>query len=109
MAKSSYLKDDKDTVGKFTRAIQEAQTWVEEHSASEIAKVIKPYFEDTDLETIIAVVDRYKNQDSFATNPILDEEEWSNLKNIMNEAGELPQDVAYKTLVNTDFAKKASK
>lgn len=109
MAKSSFLKDDKETVEKFTRAIQKAQTWVEDNSASDIAKVIEPYFEDTDLALIESVVDRYKNQGSFATDPILDEEEWSNLKNIMDEAGELPQDVSHKTLVNTEFATKVSK
>ena len=36
------------------------------------------------------VIDRYKEQGSFAENPILDEEEWNNLQDIMDEAGELP-------------------
>ncbi|MGM9923123.1 MAG: ABC transporter substrate-binding protein [Bacillus sp. (in: firmicutes)] len=109
MAKTSYLKDNKETVEKFTAALQKAQTWVEENSASEIAEVIAPYFEETDLKTIEMVVDRYKSQDSYATDPILDEEEWANLKAIMKEAGELPQDIGYDTLVNTDFAAKAAK
>lgn len=109
MSKSSYLKENKDTVEKFTRAIQKAQTWVKNNSASEIAKVIEPFFEDTDLDMIETVVERYKNQKSFATNPVLDNEEWSNLKAIMKEAGELPKDVDYNTLVNTEFAKKVSK
>ncbi|WP_042345135.1 ABC transporter substrate-binding protein [Bacillus massiliigorillae] len=109
MAKTSYLKDNKETVEKFTKAIQKAQTWVEKNSASDIAKVIQPYFKETDLKTIEMVVDRYKNQGSFATDPILDKEEWNNLKAIMKEAGELPKDIGYDTLVNTDFANKAAK
>ncbi|MEH6944665.1 ABC transporter substrate-binding protein [Bacillus sp. JJ722] len=108
MSKTSYLKDNKETVEKFTKAIQKAQTWVEKNSASDIAKAIQPYFKDTDLKTIEMVVERYKNQDSFATDPILDQEEWDNLKAIMKEAGELPKDIDYDTLVNTDFAKKAA-
>ena len=108
MSKSSYLEEESDTVAKFTRAIQKAQIWVDEQDASEVAKVIQPYFEDTDLDIIEMTVDRYKAQDSYATNPILDEEEWTNLKNIMKEAGELPADIAYETLVNTDFATDAS-
>lgn len=107
MAKSSYLDKEAETVQKFTNAIQKAQKWVQENSAAEIAKVIQPYFEDTELELIEIVVERYKNQDSFATDTILDEEEWNNLKAIMDEAGELPEDIDHATLVNTKFANNA--
>ena len=109
MAKTSYLKDEKETAEKFTDAIQKAQKWVDGHSAAEVAKVIQPYFEDTEPEIIEMVVERYKSQNSFATDPILDEQEWGNLKAIMEEAGELPEDIPYDTLVNTDFAEKSAK
>ena len=109
MAKSSYLKEDKETAEKFTDAIQKAQKWVDEHSSAEVAKAIQPHFEDTELEIIEMVVERYKSQDSFATDTILDEQEWSNLKAIMDEAGELPEDIPYDTLVNTEFAEKSAK
>ncbi|GGB36932.1 ABC transporter substrate-binding protein [Virgibacillus dakarensis] len=105
MAKESYIKDNKETIRKFTEAVYKAQQWVQENSAEDIAKVIQPYFEDTDLEMITSSIERYKSQGSFATDPILDEEEWNNLKEIMQEAGELPADVPYEDLVNTDFAK----
>ncbi|MFI8577994.1 ABC transporter substrate-binding protein [Rossellomorea aquimaris] len=108
MAKDSYMKENKETVEKFTKALFKAQAWVEENSAADIAKVIEPYFEDTELSLIETVVDRYKSQGSFATDPILDEEEWNNLQNIMDEAGELPQSVDHETLVNTSIAEKAA-
>jgi NitT/TauT family transport system substrate-binding protein len=109
MAKQSYLKENSDTVEKFTRAIYKAQQWVQTHSAEEIAKTVAAYFPDTDLAIMTTVVERYKNQGSFATDPILDEEEWNNLQNIMKEAGELPKEVDHKTLVNTKFADKVTK
>jgi NitT/TauT family transport system substrate-binding protein len=109
MAKDSYMKENKDTVEKFTKALYKAQQWVEKNSAADIAKMIEPYFEDTELDLIETVVDRYKSQGSFATDPILDEEEWNNLQTIMDEAGELPQSVDHKTLVNTSIAEKAAK
>jgi NitT/TauT family transport system substrate-binding protein len=109
MAKQSYMKDHKATVEKFTRAIYKAQQWVKTHSAEEIAKAILPYFPDTDLEIIKTVVDRYNSQGSYATDPILDKEEWNNLQNIMKEAGELPKEVNHKTLVNTAIAEKVIK
>jgi NitT/TauT family transport system substrate-binding protein len=104
MAKQSYLDGNKEKVDKFTRAIYKAQKWVEEHSAKEVAESIQSFFEDTPLETIEMVVERYRSQGSFATDPILDEEEWDNLQNIMDEAGELPARIDYSTLVNTSIA-----
>ncbi|QED49049.1 ABC transporter substrate-binding protein [Cytobacillus dafuensis] len=109
MTKESFIKENNDTVEKFTKAIYKAQQWVDSHSAKETAEVIKGFFENTDLDLIETVVDRYKSQGSFATDPILDNEEWDNLQNIMDKAGELPKRVEYKTLVNTDIAKSVMK
>jgi NitT/TauT family transport system substrate-binding protein len=106
MAKQSYMKKNQGTVEKFTRAIYKAQQWVDSHSAKETAQAIQPYFPDTDISIMETVVDRYKSQGSYATNPILDQKEWDNLQNIMQEAGELPKQVDYKTLVNTNIAEK---
>lgn len=106
MAKESTINSREDTIEKFTRAIYKGQQWVYQTEASEIAKVIQPFFEETELETIEMVIERYKSQKSFAENPILDEGEWENLQNIMDEAGELPERVDYEKIVNTEFAEK---
>ncbi|WP_156288555.1 ABC transporter substrate-binding protein [Oceanobacillus salinisoli] len=106
MAKQSYLDDNKEAVLKFTRALYKAQQWVQENDAETIAETVSPFFEDTDVELLASSIDRYKNQDSFATDPILDQQEWEQLKEIMDEAGELPEDVPYEELVNTDFAEE---
>lgn len=105
MAKDSYMGENKETIEKFTRAIYKAQKWVEESSAKEIAEAIQPQFADTDLEIIEMVVERYKGQGSYATNPVLSEDAWNNLQDIMDEAGELPERIDYSTLVNTEIAK----
>ena len=76
------------------------------HNSGETPRLLSPYFQDTDLEIINTVVDRYKDQGSFATDPILDEEEWNKLQDIMDEAGELPQTADDETLVNTSIANK---
>ncbi|MGG2084811.1 ABC transporter substrate-binding protein [Lysinibacillus pakistanensis] len=108
MAKSSYLKDEAKTVQGFTNALKRAQDFVQKESAAEVAKIIQPYFENVDVDLIETVVERYKSQGSYATDPILEKGEWDNLQTIMEEAGELPQRVDYEELVNTTFAKKAA-
>ncbi|WP_373925505.1 ABC transporter substrate-binding protein [Bacillus sp. D386] len=109
MAKESYMKENEDIVKRFTKAIYKAQKWVEETDSAEVAKAILPYFEDTDVEIIEMAIDRYKSQESFALNPILDEEEWLNLQDIMKEAGEIDSYIDHKTLVNTEIAEEVSK
>ncbi|MGP4078364.1 ABC transporter substrate-binding protein [Pseudalkalibacillus sp. R45] len=109
MSKESYINKNKDIVERFTKAVYKAQQWVDSHSAKEIAAVIEPYFEDTPIDLIESSTERYKEQHSFATNPILDVEEWNNLQTIMDEAGELPKQVDHSTLVNTEIAESVAK
>ncbi|HYK72747.1 MAG TPA: ABC transporter substrate-binding protein [Pseudoneobacillus sp.] len=109
MTKESTMKENAEMVEKFTRAIYKAQQWVQSHSAQEVAEAIKPQFPDTDVELIATVVERYNSQGSYATDPILDEEEWNNLQDIMDEAGELPKNIDHQTLVNTKVAEGVMK
>lgn len=109
ITKQSTIKNDPVTVQKFTNAIYTAQQWVATHSIEEIADVIAPQFNDIDRKTLLKVLDRYKAQGSWATDPIIDEEEYKNLESVMTGAGELKQKVNYNDIVNTDFAKKAMK
>jgi len=109
MAKESYLKKNPEVAEKFTRAIKKAQDFVYDAPAEEVAKAIQPFFEDTDVELIAQVVERYRQQESFAKDPILDEEEWNNLQDIMEEVGELPMRMDYSKLVDTTFAEKVTK
>jgi NitT/TauT family transport system substrate-binding protein len=106
MAKESFMKENNETIEKFTRAVYKAQKWVEEHEPAETAELIQSYFEDTELDIIETVVDRYRSQGSFAADPILDEEEWNNLQDIMDEAGELPGRIPHEKLVNTTIAEE---
>ena len=107
MSKRSYIKDNSQTVQKFTNAVYKAQQWVDEASVEEIAKAVQPYFPDTDQAVIESVVARYKQQGSYASDPIVDEAEWNNLLDVMEEAGELEQRVPHAVLVDNTFADKA--
>ncbi len=108
MAKESKLKDE-EMILSFTKALYKAQQWVYKESAAKVAKSISPYFEDTDLALIEKVVERYRGQESFAKDPIIDATEFDNLLKVMEEAGVLEFDVKYEELVNRSFADKVVK
>jgi NitT/TauT family transport system substrate-binding protein len=107
MAKRSFIKKNPDTLQKYTNAVQRAQLWVQQKSVNEIADAVKSFFPDTDIAIIRSVVQRYKEQGSYATDGIVDEEEWNNLKTVLKQAGELKGDADYKLLVDNSFAQKA--
>lgn len=108
MTKQSTINDDPEMVEKFTRAIYKAQQWVEDHSAEEIAKSVQEFFPDIPMDLMTSSIDRYKNQGSYAASPVLSEDAWNNLQDIMDEAGELPKRIEYSKLVNTSIAEKVT-
>lgn len=107
-AKKSYLEENPETVQAFTNALQRGMDYVQSHTSAEIAKVIAPQFEETDLETLQTIVERYHKQDTWKENLIFDKEAFSLLQNILMDAKVLSKQVPYEELVNTEFATKAA-
>ena len=108
-AKKSYYQGHEDIIQGFTNAIQKGLDYVNSHSAEEIAKVIQPQFEETDLETITTIIQRYKEQDTWKGDTIFSEESFDLLQDILMESGELKNKVSYEDLVTTDYSEKAVK
>lgn len=106
MAKDTFLTENSTTILSFTRAIYRAQQFVQTSEPDEIAEIVQPFFPDTELELLTNSVERYQAQGSYATDPLLEESMWEHLKVIMDEAGELPADIPYQDLVNTEFAEE---
>ena len=108
-ANKSFMEANPDLIQKFTNAIQMGLEYVNSHSSEEIAKTIQPQFEETPLENITAIVDRYKAQDTWKEDTVFEESSFNLLQNILEEAGELPKRVPYEDLVTTEFSKEALK
>lgn len=106
--KQSYLAEHPDILQAFTNALQKGMDYVQSHTPEEIAKVIQPQFEETDLETITKIVTRYYEQDTWKDNLVFEKDSFDLLQNILEEAGELPAWTPYEDLVNTEFAEKAA-
>ena len=108
-ARQSYIEQNPEIIQSFTNALQKGMDFVQSHTPEEIAKVIAPQFEDTDLETITTIVNRYYSQDTWKADLIFQEDSFTLLQNILEEAGELSQRVPYADLVTTEFAENAVK
>ncbi|MEE1087097.1 MAG: ABC transporter substrate-binding protein [Schaedlerella sp.] len=108
-AKQSYINENPDIIQHFVNALQKGMNYVQTHTPSEIAAIIEPQFPETDQETLIAIVTRYYDQETWKENLIFEKESFELLQNILQDAGELNNRVPYTNLVNTEFAKKAIK
>ena len=106
-AKKSYIQNNEDVIQGFTNAIYKGEKWVNEHSAEEIAKVVQSFFPDTDLSLLANVIQNYKDIDAWNDNPVLKEESFELLQDVMTMAGELDKKAPYSKLVNNSFAEKS--
>lgn len=106
-AKKSYIQNNEDIIQGFTNAIYKGEMWVKEHSAEEIAKAVQSFFPDTDLNLLANVIQNYKDIDAWNDTPVLKEESFELLQDVMSMAGELDKKAPYDELVNNSFAEKS--
>ncbi|SDW25161.1 NitT/TauT family transport system substrate-binding protein [Marininema mesophilum] len=107
LTRSSALNKDPDRYKRYIRALYKAQKWCATHSAEEIAKVVKPLFPQTDDKILTRVLSRYQSQKSWATDPIIDKEEYNRMLDVMAESNELPKRIPYEKVIQMDIAQKA--
>ena len=102
----SYMKDNKEVLEKFTRAIYKAQQWCKDASDKEIAEAIQPYFEDNDIDELVTVAKQYRKIGAWCENPYFEKESLDNLMKVMETAGELEKEAPYDKIVDTSIAQK---
>lgn len=108
-AKKSYIEKNPDVIQKFTNAIQRGMDYVQSHTPEEIAKAITPQFSETDSKTLVMLVTRYYEQDTWKDNLIFEEASLTLLQDILDEAGELQKRVPYEEIITIEYAEKALK
>ena len=106
-AKKSYIEANEEIIQSFTDAIYEGQIWVKEHTAEEIATVIQDFFPDTSIEMLTEAIQTYKDIDAWNETPVLEEESFNRLQEVMTLAGELENPAPYDKVVNNMYAFKS--
>lgn len=108
-AKKSYISKNRDLITAFTRAIYKGQQWVKSHTAEEIAQTVAEFFPDTDLKLLTASAQSYIDIGAWCDTPVMNEESFMRLQQVMQEAGELNAVAPFDKVVNNTFAEKAAK
>ena len=108
-AKKSYIQNNEKMIQEFTNAIYKGQKWVKEHTAKEIADSIKSFFPDTDIDLLTTAIQSYKDIDAWNETPVLKQESFDKLQEVMSLAGELKVKAPYDKIVNNKYAQEATK
>ena len=108
-AKKSYIENNEQLIQDFTDAIYEGQKWVKEHTSREIAEVVQDFFPDTSIDLLETAIQSYKDIDAWNDIPILQEEAFNRLQEVMTIAGELETQAPYNEIVNNKYAEEAIK
>lgn len=106
-AKKSYIEENSKFIQNFTNAIYRGQKWVAENSARDIAVSIQSFFPDTSVDVLETAIQSYKDIDAWNDTPILTEDSFERLEEVMIEAGELKNKVPYDKIVNNEYAQNS--
>lgn len=110
-ATKSYMDKNPKVIENFTKAIYKGQIWFFSHSTEETADSIMQYFPGTDKETIMTVIDNYKNIDALAHTPEIKEENLDRLMNIISDydSNLMPQRPEFTKIVDNSYVQRAVK
>lgn len=101
--RKSTIDKNPQLIQNFTNAIYKGQRWVANHTPEEIAKAIKPQFPEENDEILVSSIKRYQEQNSWKTDPVLNEQDFYLLQQIIKDAGELNKIAPYEKVVTKQF------
>ena len=104
MVSQDTLINDAAFVEKFVSAVYRAQQWIVTASDEEIAKAMQPFFPDTSIESLVIVANSYKKTDSWKREPVMYEEDYNRLLDVVETAGELSARPDFSKLVDNRVA-----
>ena len=107
MTTPAFLREQPDTLVRFTRALYGAQRWLARAPAAEVADLIAPAFPGVASEIRRAAVARYLGQQTWAADPILRAPGYAYLQQILLDGGFIQRRHRYEDLVDTSIARVA--
>jgi len=109
MATDKYIRDRPDIVQGWTNAILKAQKWTAAAPATDIAKVLEPYFPGIAMPALIAAAARYQRLRIWKVTPVIDPPAIEKFQDILVQGNVLEpaKRVKFADLVVTAFASKA--
>ena len=99
-ARKSYIEENKELLKDFTKAIAKGLEFTLENDGETVAKVIQKQFSDTSVEDLALMIERYKEADAWLSTPLVEEDFYNTLIDLLKENDLIKEEVYYKDMVN---------
>src|SRR5262245_19842808 len=106
MTTGAFLRDGRDVLVRFSRALYSAQRWMARTDAKDIAATIAPAFPDITSDTRQRAVARYLAQGTWARDPIIRRPGYEYLQRILPDGGFIRRSHRYEDLIDTSVAEQ---
>jgi NitT/TauT family transport system substrate-binding protein len=110
MAADKYIRENPETVQKWTNAIYRAQKWTASAPNSEVVRILEQFFPGVNPQALSAATERYRTLKIWKETPIIEEFAIERFQDILVEGKllEATKRVKYQDVVLRDFAINAS-
>ena len=105
MVRKSLLHEKADLYTRFMKAVVKGQQWVATHTPEEIAQAIAPQFPDADVELLTAVAHNYQSIGAWCDTPVMQEEAFLRMQDVIEGAGELTARIPLDAIVDNSIAR----
>ncbi len=100
----STLKNKKDKLKAFLRAVVKGYRYVAENDAKTVARALAPSFDGISVDSLAVTIESYLTIDAWSSHPAMTQESFERLQDIMQNAGELSKRADYAKLVDNTLA-----
>jgi NitT/TauT family transport system substrate-binding protein len=101
----AFLREGREIVTRFTRALHRAQTWMAGAGPGAVADVVAPAFPDVEPEIRRRAVARYAAQGTWTTDPVIGRPGYEYLQQILLDGGFITRRHRYEDLIDTTIAR----
>jgi len=104
MAYPKYIKENRELVSGFLRAIKKAYLYITTNPSNEVAKALKPSFDGTSEASLASAVEKYIEIDAWSSSPAMSKDSFNRLLSVLNNAGTLTENVEFSKVVDNSLA-----
>ena len=105
-AKKGYINENEKTIERFLRAVYRGYRFLLKANVDQIAESLKPSFSGISEESIVKSINSYIKCNAWMESPVMTEQSFNRLQDIIINAGELDKKVEFNDVVDTNIAKR---
>ena len=105
-ASKSYLKENRELVKKFLSCVIKGYEFIKNNDSMTVAAALEKSFAGTSKELIASSVERYLGIDAWCHTPVMTEQSFIRLQEIMENSGNLTGRADYSVAVDNSIAKE---